>query len=136
MSSTLPISRWQAKPDEGDEQILRRCTGATVDIGCGPGRLTKELLSRGIVAMGIDVVPEAVRQTRERGAAALRRDVFDVLPCEGRWQTALLADGNIGIGGNPVRLLRRLNRLVRVGGRVIADLAPPGGSDLDRDTAT
>ena len=37
-----------------------------------------------------------------RGVAALRRNVFDPLPGEGRWDTVLLADGNIGIGGAPV----------------------------------
>ena len=39
----------------------------------------------------------------------------------------LLADGNIGIGGDPVRLLRRTRRLVHSDGRVVTDLAPPGG---------
>ena len=31
----------------------------------------------------------------------------DPMPGEGRWDTVLLADGNIGIGGAPVALLRR-----------------------------
>ena len=44
----------------------------------------------------------------ERGVTGPARDVFDPLPGEGRWETALLADGNIGIGGDPVALLRRL----------------------------
>ena len=32
----------------------------------------------------------------------LRRDLFAPLPGEGRWHHVLLADGNIGIGGDPV----------------------------------
>jgi hypothetical protein len=56
----------------------------------------------------------------------LRRDVFGSLPCEGEWSSALLADGNIGIGGDPVRLLGRVRRLLAPGGRVVVDLAPPG----------
>ena len=55
------------------------------------------------------MVPEAVAQTPDRGVAAIRRNVFDALPGEGRWRTALLADGNIGIGGDPAALLRRLS---------------------------
>ena len=124
----LPTWRWGAEPDEGDEQLLRRCSGATVDIGCGPGRLTRALTARGVATLGIDIVPEAVRLTRERGAAALHRDVFDRLPGEGRWATALLADGNIGIGGDPVRLLRRVADLIAPDGRVVVDVAMPGGA--------
>ena len=78
------------------------------------------------MALGIDVVHEAVGQTRARGAAALRRDIFGAVPGEGRWQTALLADGNVGIGGDPVALLRRLRRLLLPGGRVVVEVAPPG----------
>jgi len=48
------------------------------------------------------------------------------LPEEGTWGTALLADGNIGIGGDPARLLRRVRDLVAPGGRVVVDLAAPG----------
>ncbi len=76
--------------------------------------------------LGVDVVGEAVDQTVARGVAALCRDVFDSLPGEGRWQTALLADGNVGIGGDPVALLRRARDLVAADGRVVVEVAPPG----------
>ena len=72
------------------------------------------------------MVPEAVWQTRDRGVAAILRDVFERVPAEGRWETVLLADGNLGIGGDPVRLLRRIAQLLAPGGRVVADVAPPG----------
>ncbi|MGH9276345.1 MAG: class I SAM-dependent methyltransferase, partial [Acidimicrobiales bacterium] len=56
----------------------------------------------------------------------LRRSVFAPLPGEGRWGTALLLDGNVGIGGDPVALLRRCRELVRPGGHVLAEVAGPG----------
>ena len=103
LSVPLPVGRWNDDDDAHDASLLGHCRGATLDIGCGPGRLVARLSRLGHVALGIDVVPEAVRQARERGAAAIVRDVFDPVPGEGRWDTALLADGNIGIGGDPVR---------------------------------
>jgi len=57
---------------------------------------------------------------------ALHRDVHDRLPGEGRWRHVLLADGNIGIGGDPARLLRRVRELLRRGGTVLAEVEPPG----------
>ena len=116
----LPMTRWAARADAGDAAVLAHCTGPTLDIGCGPGRMSEHLAARGIGVLGIDIVPEAVEQTRARGASALHRDVFDHLPGEGRWVCALLADGNIGIGGDPVALLRRVAaaaRTRRLGGR-------------------
>lgn len=127
-SAALPAARWRGDPDPGDLELLSRCVGTTVDIGCGPGRMTYALLCRGVAALGIDVLHEAIVQTRARGGMALHRDVFSTLPGEGRWTTALLADGNIGIGGNPVRLLRRVNDLLQPSGRVVVDLAEPGGA--------
>ncbi|PPK66130.1 class I SAM-dependent methyltransferase [Actinokineospora auranticolor] len=128
----LPVHRWRGAVSPGDELLLDTCAGPTVDIGCGPGRLTTALTSRGIPALGIDTSPVAVRLTRARGGAALRRDVFDRLPGEGRWSHALLADGNIGIGGDPVTLLRRVTSLLAPGGTVVADIDPPG-TGLRRD---
>jgi SAM-dependent methyltransferase len=122
----LPVEDWTRSPDAGDLALLDECDGPTLDIGCGPGRLTTELAARGQVALGIDVVAEAVGQTLGRGGAALRRDVFGRLPGDGRWSTALLADGNIGIGGDPVALLTRARSLLAPGGRAVVELAPPG----------
>jgi SAM-dependent methyltransferase len=126
-ASELHAWRWVGDADDADELLLSRCRGATVDIGCGPGRMTAALSAKGVAALGIDIVSEAVRQTRARGAAALTRDVFERLPGEGRWDSALLADGNVGIGGDPVRLLRRVSELIAPDGKVIVEVASPGG---------
>lgn len=122
----LPVADWARGTDGSDELLLRLCAGPTLDIGCGPGRMAAELAARGHVALGIDIVGEAVRQTVDRGAAALQRDVFARVPGEGRWETALLADGNIGIGGDPAALLTRARRLLHPGGRIVVEVAGPG----------
>lgn len=120
----LPGLRWRAEPDRADASMLARCTGPTVDVGCGPGRLAAALSAAGVVALGVDTSPLAVRLTVDRGAIALRRNVFDRLPGEGRWRHVLLADTNIGIGGNPVDLLDRCAELVGPGGTVLVELDP------------
>jgi SAM-dependent methyltransferase len=122
----LPVDRWRCDADASDGALLEHCRGHTLDVGCGPGRMSEHLMSLGHGVLGIDLVPEAVRQARARGVATLLRDVFGPLPGEGRWDTVLLADGNIGIGGDPVALLRRAVELLAPTGRVVADLAPPG----------
>jgi hypothetical protein len=60
--------------------------------------------------------------TRARGGTAIRRGLFTPLPAEGRWDRVLLADGNIGIGGDPVRTLTRSAQLLGPGGVVIAEI--------------
>lgn len=123
---TLQVDRWRATPEPSDEMMLAHCTGPTLDIGCGPGRLTSALTSRGVPVLGVDISPVAIRLTLSRGAVALRRDVFTAIPGEGRWNTVLLADGNVGIGGNPVRLLRRVRQLVSPTGNVLVEVERPG----------
>lgn len=122
----LPTDAWRRRADDSDAALLRRCTDLTLDVGCGPGRMGQGLLRTGKQALGIDVVAEAVAQTRRRGVPALQRDVYEVLPGEGSWGTVLLADGNIGIGGDPVRLLRRVHALLDDAGRAVVDLGRPG----------
>jgi uncharacterized protein len=73
-----------------------------------------------------DVAPVAVTFTRQRGAIALRRNVFAHVPGKGRWPTALLIDGNIGISGDVVRLLRRMASLLAHGGRLLVEADPQG----------
>jgi len=101
----LPMARWfggaraSAAERSADQAILAECAGTTVDLGCGPGRFTAALTARGVVALGVDSSAVAVRMTIARGALAMQRDMFGPLPGAGHWARALLADGNIGIGG-------------------------------------
>ncbi|MCW2687471.1 MAG: SAM-dependent methyltransferase [Mycobacterium sp.] len=97
------------------------CHGPTIDLGCGPGRLVAHLIQRGVPALGVDQSATAIGLARRSGAPALRRDVFGPLPGTGRWQTVLLADGNVGLGGDPLRVLRRAAELLRRGGRCVAE---------------
>jgi SAM-dependent methyltransferase len=122
----LDAADWYRDELPGDRGMLDRIDGPALDVGCGPGRLTAALLQRGQVALGVDVSLTAVRLARARGAVALRRDVFGSLPGEGRWRHVLLADGNIGIGGDPARLLHRCAGLLGPDGRMHAELAAPG----------
>jgi SAM-dependent methyltransferase len=124
----LAVQRWSADADEADETLfVDPCTGPTLDLGCGPGRLVQALLARGIDALGVDTSRSALGLARARGSVVIRRDLFDRLPGEGRWRHALLADGNIGIGGRPEELLERAARLVAPGGTVLVEVQESGG---------
>ncbi|WP_338781427.1 methyltransferase domain-containing protein [Streptomyces sp. DG1A-41] len=120
----LEVERWCARADAVDRDVLDRCEGTVLDVGCGPGRLVAELAARGRAVLGIDVSAAAVDHTVRMGGQALRRSVFEPLPGEGRWDTVLLMDGNIGIGGDPRDLLDRVAGLLRPGGLLIAETAP------------
>ena len=122
----LDLRRWHAPADDEERGVLTSVDGPVIDLGCGPGRLVVSLASRGVPAMGVDSSPSAVALARLRGAAVLERDLFGPLPGEGRWATALLFDGNVGIGGDPTRLLSRCRELTGPTGQVVAEVQPPG----------
>ena len=122
----LLVDRWRSAPPLEEDAVLARAVGPVLDVGCGPGRHTQALAERGTVALGIDTSPSAVDAARRRGCAVLHRSVFDPLPREGRWRSAFLIDGNIGIGGDSPRLLRRLRQVLAGDGRVLVEVEPPG----------
>ncbi|BBZ26607.1 methyltransferase type 12 [Mycolicibacterium madagascariense] len=124
----LPVHSWLPggrRLDKAfDKAVLALCDGPTIDLGCGPGRFVAHLTKLGIPALGVDQSQTAVELARRSGAPALRRDVFERLPGMGRWGTVLLADGNVGLGGDPSRVLRRAGELMRIGGRCVAEFDP------------
>ena len=124
---SLEVDRWAARASKNDRAlILDHCSGTTIDLGCGPGRLVRALRERGLDSIGVDNSAEAVRLARSRGIPVLHRDVFAPMPREGRWAHALLADGNVGIGGRPFWLLRRVWAMLATGGVLHVELDGPG----------
>ncbi|HEY0812896.1 MAG TPA: methyltransferase domain-containing protein [Pseudonocardia sp.] len=120
----LAVHRWRRPADADDAWLLDRCTGPTVDLGCGPGRLLVALRQRSVSALGVDHSPVAQAQCGAREVVMVRRDVFARVPGEGRWRHVLLADGNIGIGGDAARLLARAARMVGPGGSLLVETDP------------
>ena len=122
----LELAQWSGATAPADEAVLDRARGPVLDVGCGPGRHVTALLARGVPALGIDVAPVAVQIARRRGAPVHLGSVFDEVPGHGHWATALLLDGNLGIGGDPRALLRRVRSLLAPDGRVLVEPDPPG----------
>jgi hypothetical protein len=120
----LPVHRWLGRRHSDrnfDQAVVGLCDGPTIDLGCGPGRLVADLLRHGVPALGVDQSATAVELARRSGAPALRQDVFAPLPGTGRWSTVLLADGNVGLGGDPWRVLHRAGELLHSGGRCVTE---------------
>ncbi len=122
----IDVRRWMAEADEVDQALLDRAVGPVLDVGCGPGRLVRELRDRGIDALGVEISPTAVALARGWGAPVLQRSVFDHLPRHGRWRSALLLDGSVGIGGDPIALLARVGELLSPDGRLLVEMETRG----------
>jgi len=123
----LRVDRWASRASDDDRALmLDHCSGPTIDLGCGPGRLVHALRERGLDSLGVDNSAAAVRLAQSRGIPVLHRDVFHPVPREGCWAHALLADGNVGIGGQPFQLLRRVRAMLATGGVLHVELDGPG----------
>ncbi len=120
--------RWLGEAAADDERLLDQAVGPVLDIGCGPGRHVLALARRGVDCLGIDVTPSAVRLARSRGATVIQASIFGPVPRAGIWETGLLLDGNIGIGGDPVALLIRVASVLGPRARILVELGSPGTS--------
>ena len=122
----LAIGRWVAGADAVDERALAGLRGPVLDVGCGPGPPPARARP-----------PRRVRARRRPLPGRRRRWPADAAPTRSsarssarsrtpaRGQSALLLDGNIGIGGSPARLLRGSLALLAPGGTILVELAAP-----------
>jgi SAM-dependent methyltransferase len=120
--TVFDVSRWHADADAADLSLLDAVTGPVLDVGCGPGRMLRAARGRGLDVLGIDVSPAAAVRARATGAPVLERNVFEPLPGEGEWQSVLLVDGNVGIGGDVSALLARCAELLAPRGEIVVEL--------------
>ena len=121
----LPVRRWHGSLTVDERLVINAARPPVLDIGCGPGRHATALDRLGRRSLGIDTSPAAIRAARRRGATAIQVSVFGPVPDPGRWATALLFDGNIGIGGDPIRLLERVRDLLNPTGTLLVEVEPP-----------
>jgi SAM-dependent methyltransferase len=131
MTAEIDASRWNGAASDADLRLLQSVRGPVLDVGCGPGRMVRAAMDLGMDALGVDVSLAAVEVARRSGIRVLHRSVFDELPLEGAWQSVLLVDENIGIGGNVNALLARCQQLIAANGEIVVELHP----DNDRDRA-
>jgi SAM-dependent methyltransferase len=118
----VDVAEWMAPANDVDLAVLDGCTGPLLDVGCGPGRMVRAAEERALPALGIDISAEATAYAAADGTPVLRRSVFDRLPLEGQWNTVLLMDGNIGIGGDPAALLSRCAELLSASGCIVVEV--------------
>ena len=132
----LPMHRWLGVAGAADRALLSLCAGPTVDVGCGPGRMAEDLAALGPRRARDRRRARGRRQTRAAGRTGPAAATCSTR-CRARVAGApsLLADGNIGIGGDPVALLRRVAELLAPDGRVVVDVAPLGPGDRGTGTS-
>ncbi|ROS51456.1 bifunctional 2-polyprenyl-6-hydroxyphenol methylase/3-demethylubiquinol 3-O-methyltransferase UbiG [Frigoribacterium sp. PhB24] len=123
------VARWSADADTADLTTLDDETGPVLDIGCGPARMVRAAVDRGLTVLGLDVAPTAVAMALEAGLPVAEGSVFDPLPREGEWNLALLLDGNVGIGGDPTALLTRCAEILTPSGSIVVETAPEASLD-------
>ncbi|MGK0275903.1 MAG: SAM-dependent methyltransferase [Ilumatobacter sp.] len=126
MAIELDIQRFRDAPSRSERSFLKRLSGPILDIGCGPGRAAAYLRQRDVPALGLDANAGLVALARSNGALCVHQNAFEPVPFEGRWQQVLLLDGNIGIGGDPAKLLERLRRILIPGGRALIEVERNG----------
>lgn len=120
----LGPDRWHEPVPRWERRLLGSLPGPVLDVGCGPGRHVAALASVGTRGIGIDTCPLAISRLRHRGHEGHHGSVWDDLPDEGTWGSALLLDENLGLGADPVRLLQRLANLLHRSGRVVVEAIP------------
>src|SRR5207237_8080187 len=82
------LRRWLGPVTEVDERVLERAVGPVLDVGCGPGRHVHALAGRGVLALGVDVSPAAVRLARRRAVRGIEQSLFARIPGAGIWRRA------------------------------------------------
>lgn len=122
----LPADRWFSEADDVERRLLDDLADPVLDVGCGPGRIVAALAQSGRPALGVDVAADAVESAQRHGGVVLQRSVFSPLPGEGRWASVVLFDGNVGIGGEPTRLLVRVLELLAPDGVALIEVEAPG----------
>ena len=108
-----------------EQTAIRFAKGRVLDIGCGGGRHSLYLQSKGLQVVGVDVSPLAIRVCKLRGLRNARvMSITQLGPRLGKFDTILMLGNNFGLFSNVSRarmLLRRFLQIANPGARIIAE---------------
>ena len=123
------FEQWQ----KHEKKAIGFAKGRVLDIGCGAGRHSLHLQSKGMDVIAIDRSPLAVKVAKLRGVKNAR-----IMPLEGMnfktnsFDTVLMLGGNFALVGTPEkarRLFKKLHSMTSEDALVIAEAVDPYGTD-------
>lgn len=116
-----------------EKQAIKHAAGRVLDIGCGAGRHSLYLQSKGLEVTGIDNSPGAIKVCKARGLEkAMLRPIEDVAKFRNdSFDTILMMGNNFGLLGDPQRakrLLKEFHRITTGDASIIAGTLNPYGT--------
>ncbi len=116
-----------------EKKAMKLVRGKVIDIGCGAGRHSIYLQSKGLDVLGIDNSQLALKACKERGLKRTKHMPITRLSRRmGKFDTILMLGNNFGLMENPKRarwLLRRFHNMTTSDGRIIAETMDPYGTE-------
>lgn len=124
-----PFDEW--RPIE--QELARSAVGKVLEVGCGGGRISKYLESKGHEVIGIDLSSYALQAAMMHGATDCRLiDAREMDFPDDYFDTVSLLGNGLGILGDieeSKTLLRNLSRMVKTNGILIASSRDPAKTD-------
>ena len=96
-----------------------------LDLGCGDGQLTRQLAESGARPVGVDASPQMVAAARARGVAADEASA-EALPYADATFEAVFSNAVLHWVRDQSAMLREVHRVLRPGGRFVAEMGGHG----------
>ena len=124
---------------EVEKQAIKLAHGRVLDIGCGGGRVSLHLQSKGLDVVGIDNSPLVVKVCKQRGVKAAKcLPLTQVSRTLGLFDTIVMFGNNFGLVANPKRarwLLRRWRGITNSDAVLLAGTMDPYETDAPYHTS-